>query len=64
MQAISVRRLTADEYTDMMDKLDGVRQVMIDRELCVSQVFDTRVIWPFWVLLESKINYKSMSRKR
>ena len=24
-----------------MKKLDGARQVMIDRELCVSQVFDT-----------------------
>ena len=40
--AISFRRLTADEYTNVMNNLDGVRQeVMIDRELCVSQVFYT-----------------------
>ncbi|XP_032795610.1 phospholipid-transporting ATPase IF-like isoform X1 [Daphnia magna] len=38
--AVSARRLTSDQYADMMEKLNEARQVMVDRELCVSRIFD------------------------
>lgn len=38
--AISARRLTSEQYGDMMEKLNEARQMMVDRELYVSQIFD------------------------
>lgn len=38
--AISVRRLTADQYADMTAQLNEARQMMVDRELHVSRIFD------------------------
>ena len=38
--AISARRLTPDQYDDVVRKLNEARQVMVDRELHVSRAFD------------------------
>ncbi|XP_046654968.1 phospholipid-transporting ATPase IF-like [Daphnia pulicaria] len=38
--AISARQLTSEQYGGMMEKLNEARQMMVDRELYVSQIFD------------------------
>lgn len=38
--AISARRLTPDQYDDVVRKLDEARQTMVDREYHVSRAFD------------------------
>jgi len=38
--AVAALRLTTDEYENIVKQLDEARQMMVDRELAVSKVFD------------------------
>ena len=37
--AVAARRLSSDEYEEIVQKLNDARQVMVDREIAVSRVF-------------------------
>lgn len=37
--AVAARRLSPDEYEEIVQKLNEARQMMVDREIAVSRVF-------------------------